>query len=74
MELGADSAKPIDEAGYAAMVVYNLNSAGFPRAFSLIRNLRVQFSAYRDRRFEPVDVARDILTKYPDFGGRAVAI
>jgi hypothetical protein len=74
LELDVDSAKPIDEAGYAAVVVYNLNFAGSPGAFSLIRNLRVQLSAYRDRGFEPVDVARDILTKYPGFGGRVSVI
>jgi hypothetical protein len=55
------------------MVVYNLNFAGSPKAFDLVRNLRVQLSAYRDHGFEPEDVARDILTKYPDFGDRAAA-
>jgi hypothetical protein len=67
-------AEPIDESGYAAMVVNNLNFAGSPKAFDLIRNLRAELSAYRDHGFEPEDVARDILTKYPNFGGTVSAI
>lgn len=56
------------------MVVNNLNFAGSPKAFDLIRNLRAELSAYRDHGFEPEDVARDILTKYPNFGGTVSAI
>ena len=72
LKMDAGHPEPMNEAQYAAMVVYCLKYAGSSQAFPLIRNLRSELSAYRDRGFEPEDVARDILTKYPDFGGRSV--